>query len=495
MVCVVESEVAEYAVVGRSQGATLRRVVGVPRISFIVRRILADGLMAAVGLPVAYWLRFHAFGAYVPGGRTPDLNSYVQATPILVASLLLVFYLTGSYRYQRGVIFVDELFTVLRSMATAGVAILAAISLAPPDHLAYSRLTFTCWLAATSLLIGCSRYAISNVEKRQRARGIGAERALIVGSGPAATKLIQRIRMFPEFGYALVGVLTNDKTIDARVANVDVLGPVEAMAQTVNRLQVDIVFIALPQRDHESIVKLLSSNRRSGVEFRIVPSTLEMITSQIEPDQLAGIPLLRVLKSLDSTPPRVAAKRLFDIVLSSVALVLLAPIMIGVAIAVKLTSHGPILYAQERLGVDNRSFPMLKFRSMGIDAETEMGPVWAIAGDPRRTTVGRFLRRFSLDELPQLWNVLKGEMSLVGPRPERPVFADDFLARLPRYGERHRIRPGITGWAQVNDLRGMSSVEDRLIYDLYYVERWSLSFDLKILLTTGFRILTSKNSY
>jgi exopolysaccharide biosynthesis polyprenyl glycosylphosphotransferase len=300
--------------------------------------------------------------------------------------------------------------------------------------------------------------------------------------------------MFPDEGYELIRVVNSNEAAPRPASPSGTA--VAALGDAIEVDHIDVVFVALPHIHQDQVLEIITASRRSNVEFRVVPTTtLEMIAAHIEPDQLAGIPLLRIRHGLDITPAQLAFKRAFDIGLSSLGLLMLAPIMISIALLIKVTSTGPVLIRQERVGIENRPFHMLKFRSMRVDAEMGTGPVWAAVRDARRTAIGPFLRRFSLDELPQFWNVLKGEMSLVGPRPERPVFVADFGMRIPMYAERHRVRPGLTGWAQVNDLRGMTSVEERLVYDLYYVERWSLSFDLKILTTTLFRVFTSRNAH
>jgi exopolysaccharide biosynthesis polyprenyl glycosylphosphotransferase len=222
---------------------------------------------------------------------------------------------------------------------------------------------------------------------------------------------------------------------------------------------------------------------------------LELMTTQVTADQIDGIPLLQLRHGLDIQGPKTVIKRAFDMAVALTALVLLSPLFALIALMVKLTSAGPVLIHQDRVGMRGRVFTTHKFRSMRAGAETETGPVWAAPDDDRRTAPGRLLRRLSLDELPQLWNILKGEMSLVGPRPERPKFVAEFRARLPRYDDRHLVRPGLAGWAQANDLRGQTPVEERLIYDLYYIENWSLAFDIKILLITLARVWTHKNAY
>jgi len=469
----------------------VRRQREFPVPAFIIR-MGADFAMATIAVVPAYWLRFRVFPVPIPGGQAPGLSQYLYASPGLAGCLVLALALTGNYGTDRGVLFVDELFDALRAVAAVTVVLFAAITIDPSQN--YSRLTLVLWLGCGSLLIGCARYAIRKLEKHQRTRGIGAVRALIVGGGAAASRLAQRIRMFPDFGYELVGVLTDDHA-GALVSGGDVIGPIAQLSSAIHERQIDVVFVALPYVEHERLGELVAANRDAQVEFRIVPTTIELVASRVEPDHLAGIPLLRVRRSRESVPALAASKRLFDGTVASAALVLLSPVLVIIALIIKMTSRGPLLITQERVGLNNCTFKMFKFRSMRTNAEAASGPVWASAHDDRRTAIGRLLRRFSLDELPQFWNVLRGDMSLVGPRPERRKFVDEFSAHIPMYADRLRVRPGLTGWAQVNDLRGMTSVEDRLVYDLFYIERWTLTFDLKIVVTTAFRIFTSKNAY
>jgi exopolysaccharide biosynthesis polyprenyl glycosylphosphotransferase len=459
----------------------------------VATRVVADFLVAALALAAAYWVRFYALPLPVPNGELPSFGYYFQAAPVLSSCIVLVFALVGSYS-QRSAIFVDELFGALKGLAVSALVVLAALTLNPVERFTYSRLTFIYWVVLASLMIGFARFIIRKAERRQRAHGIGTARCLVVGSGPAAEQLVQRIRMFPDAGYELRRTfgLDGDWLLGANGPTTDVSS---AVAESIELEDIDVVFVALPHVHQSRIVEIIAANRRPEVEFRVVPTTLELIASQVEPDQLAGIPLLRIRRGLDVSPTQIRSKRVFDVAFSFVGLVLLAPLMAAIAIGIRISSRGPVLIRQERVGLHNGIFQMLKFRSMRVDAEKDSGPVWTDVRDSRRTAVGRFLRRFSLDELPQLWNVLTGDMSLAGPRPERPVFVTDFASRIPAYGDRHRVRPGLTGWAQVNDLRGMTSVEDRLVYDLYYVERWSLAFDIKIILTTAFRVFSSKNAY
>jgi exopolysaccharide biosynthesis polyprenyl glycosylphosphotransferase len=458
-------------------------------------RVASDLSMALAAVPLAYWVRFHVYPHYIPGGEPPDPQRYIAATPVAPLTVLAVFAFMDVYRRRRGVEFIDELFSVVRAMLVVGVVGLAEIGTYRDGSFTYSRLTFVYWLVAATVLILFARYGLRLYQERLRVRGNAVDRALVVGASAAADLVIQRIRMFPDYGYQLVGVVADDLQPGTSVAGVDVVGRTDDLHQAVVERSVDQVFIASPDLSHDRILRLVESCRDQPVEFRMVPSTLEIMTSRVTSDQLDGIPLLQFRRSLDISGSQATVKRAFDLVVGGLGLLLSLPLMALIAALIRLTSAGPVLLRQSRVGLGERRFLMLKFRSMRQDAEARTGPVWASADDGRRTWLGRILRRFSLDELPQLWNIVRGDMSLVGPRPERPVFVDQFKSTFDGYGDRHRARPGLTGWAQVNDLRGRTPVEERLIYDLYYVENWSLAFDVKIILITLVRVFTHKNAY
>jgi exopolysaccharide biosynthesis polyprenyl glycosylphosphotransferase len=274
-----------------------------------------------------------------------------------------------------------------------------------------------------------------------------------------------------------------------------ILGDLDSVPDVVRQHAIGEVIIAWPGITHRQLVDIVTSCTREGVNIKIFPDIFELMAREVEPSELTGLPLMRV-RDVALRGWMRFLKRAMDVVVSWTALVLLSPIMLLMALAVKLTSRdGPILHVQERVGLDAKPFQMLKFRSMRRDAEVGTGPVWAVPNDPRRTRLGSFIRRFSLDELPQLINVLLGEMSLVGPRPERPEFVAQFADLVPRYQERHHEKAGLTGWAQVNGLRGQTSIVERTEYDLFYVETWSLAFDVKILLKTIAAVIRDRNAY
>ena len=453
----------------------------------------SDALSIVLALALAYWLRFHLNPTHTPivGGEPPDINLYLGAAPVLALTVLVVLALLGIYRYRRGIQFIDEAFSVTGGMAVAAVVVLAMIGI----NRAYSRLTWVIWLSFALILMLVARYVLRRWARARQARGIGADRALVIGHGAAADLVIQRIRMFPDYGYQMVGAVTDALPAGGDFRGVPVVGSLGDLPRLVREERISIVFVALADVSQEQILHLMDSCQGSRAEFRIVPSMLEIMTTSVTGDQLDGIPLLQLRRGLDIDGPQRIAKRVFDILVGGVGLIGVLPLLALVALLVRVSSNGPVFLLQERVGMGDTRFRMVKFRTMRQDAEVKSGPVWAGSEDPRRTPIGKFLRRFSIDELPQLWNIVRGEMSLVGPRAERPMFVAEFEARLAHYADRHRVRPGLTGWAQANDLRGQTPVEERLIYDLYYIENWSLAYDLKIILITLFRVFTHKNAY
>lgn len=462
-----------------------------------VLRAVLDGVVAAAALGLAYWLRYRINPGHIrpTGGEVPDVQRYLEAAPLVALVVVAVLWAMGAYRLRRGAEFVDEFFSLSGGLAVAAVVILAGIGLYRQPAFEFSRLVFIYWVVALLVGITLERYLLRRFQAARRARGVGADRALVVGWGAAADLLVQRVRMFPDYGYRLVGILADTPEEGAELGGVKVIGRVADLPRLVHNRKIDVVFVALTDAPQDQLLHLMESCNGSGAQFRIVPSLLEIMTTQVTADQLDGIPLLQFRQGLDIDGPKQVLKRVFDVVVAGVALVVVSPLLALLALLVRLSSPGPVLISQERVGMHGRSFRMHKFRSMRVDAEARTGPVWAARDDPRRTGVGRVLRRLSLDELPQFWNILVGEMSLVGPRAERPRFVKEFAASLPRYDDRHRVRPGLAGWAQANDLRGQTPVEERLIYDLYYIENWSLAFDIKILLITFFRVWTHKNAY
>jgi Undecaprenyl-phosphate glucose phosphotransferase len=340
-----------------------------------------------------------------------------------------------------------------------------------------------------------TRYFARKTLKILRRRGYNQRFALIAGTGELGRKILEKIELYPELGIQVIGYLTRQlEEVGKKIENVPILGRYEDLDKILGENKVDIFFIALPINEYEGLESLIKKLRGHLADIKVVPGAYEFLSLRGGIDELDDLPIV----SLQSSPLygwNTVFKRIFDLILGTFLLVFTFPIMFIIAFLVKWTSEGPIFYRQERVGMDGCSFQMLKFRTMRVNAEKETGPVWAKESDPRRTKIGTFLRKTSLDEIPQLFNVIKGGMSLVGPRPERPVFVEKFKNMVPSYMLRHKIKAGMTGWAQVNGWRGNTSIEKRIEYDLYYIENWSIGFDLKILFMTLWKGFFSKSAY
>jgi exopolysaccharide biosynthesis polyprenyl glycosylphosphotransferase len=457
---------------------------------------LGDALLVSACFLAAYWVRFSSgwMGAFAPDAARWDM--YWRAVPLVAAVFWVTFKYLGLYRQRRGIFAADEFRRLLFGSAF-GLLALSGAAFFVRDF-AYSIKVFllTGALALPGLFVW--RALFRAVQVGLRRRGMGVMRTVLVGGGPTARKVLEILRMHPGLGYRVVGLVDDPakgRRLPRQVAGVPVLGRIADLERAVARAEADMVLVALPASLHHRTQEILLDFYAPGVDLRVVSDLFGLVTSPMAVDDLYGIPLFALKNApLDRWHNR-ALKRAFDLALVVPGLVVISPLLALLALAVKLSSPGPVFYAQERVGLGNRTFRMLKFRSMRTDAEKHSGPVWAVANDPRRTRLGTFLRKSSLDELPQLFNVLSGEMSLVGPRPERPFFVEQFARQIPRYLRRHQCKAGITGWAQINGLRGDTSIEERTRYDLYYVENWTLFMDLVILLRTLLELFEHKTAY
>ena len=462
---------------------------------WVIARVAQDAITAAVAVVVAYWLRFSIVPVHIPGGEVPSLGYYTVASVPTAGVVVMTFALMSVYRHQRGKPFVDELLQVGAALAVSAILILAIVALYRPDGFTYSRLTFVCWLVVTAVALPTGRYLLRRLERWRHSLGRGTEPALIVGTGPSVSTLVQRLRMFADSGLRPLGILDDALEPGTEAFGLKVIGDTHQIQAAIQLLGVRVVFIALSDVSHERALELVDACRELAVDFHLVHSMLGSSRLRLRAEEISGVPVLTVRQTLVFGGRGGAVKRSFDLVSGGIMLALASPLIGLIFVLVKLTSSGPALIHQERVGRNGRTFRMHKFRSMRDNAEADSGPVWATPDDPRRTPLGRVLRRLSLDELPQLWNVIKGDMSLVGPRPERLAFVQKFTAHYPGYEDRLRLRPGLTGWAQANDIRGQTSIEERLGYDLYYIENWSLGFDVKIILTTLVRVLRHQNAH
>ena len=468
-----------------------RRIKLLFAISLVLLDISAISLAFFLAYKLRLWIKW----------PTPPLNigpfrNYVGMMVIQVLAMLTVFFFYRLYHRPRALSSIDELYSLFGAVSVGTIVAIALSSLLFKNsalELDYSRgMILYAWFL-TIVLDGVARLAHAWIQRSLQARGWGGSRVLIVGTGEVGQMILQKIRYLPDLGYEVIGFV-DDHNNSETVMGVPVLGRVDDLPSLIDKHSIDEVIIALPEGSHEEILTIISLCERGKVSIKVYPDVFQIMAAQVSIGDLGGLPLLTV-RDVALRGWRLTLKRAMDLIGSAVGLVLLSPLMMLVALLIKLESPGPVFYVQERMGLDAKPFWMIKFRSMREDAEAETGPVWATKDDPRRTRLGAFIRRFSIDELPQLINVLLGEMSLVGPRPERPVFVEQFKKSIPRYMDRHREKAGITGWAQVNGLRGDTSIAERTKYDLWYVENWSLLLDIKIILKTIFNVFTSKNAY
>jgi Undecaprenyl-phosphate glucose phosphotransferase len=470
----------------------------------VVSHVILDALLAMTAFAIAYAVRFETGLLDAPKGQ-PPFTQYLALMPFIGILAPLAFNLQGAYRLRHDRTRVDDFFSVF-----VGTVLLVVISVLSTlyfqayyaGHLAreqgsyeVSRIVLGLFVFFNIALTYTSREAVRIFAQRRFRAGLGLKRVLIAGSGDLAHHVADRLLRHAEFGYQLVGFVdprAGKNTLGYR--GLPLFGSLDNTEEIIRREQIDQLYVALPLEEHVHMLQLIEVANHECIDIKIVPDLLQFIALRARLEELDGIPIINIndvpLQGLSGV-----IKRTIDISISLMALVALAGPFAIIAAGIRLNSPGSVFYRQERMGLDRRPFMVVKFRSMYDDAERDTGPVWTQEDDPRRTPVGTFLRRFSLDELPQLWNVLCGEMSLVGPRPERPFFVKQFKDHVPQYMLRHKVKSGMTGWAQVNGWRGNTSIEKRIKYDLYYIENWSMSLDFKILWLTVIRGFFHKHAY
>jgi exopolysaccharide biosynthesis polyprenyl glycosylphosphotransferase len=454
---------------------------------------LGDLAVLAGAYGAAWGLRFRSpwLGAYPAGLDAPRV--YWYAAPVVLAVFWIVFKYLGLYKSRRGISSIDEFSRLLRGSLFSLLTLSGLAFFIREFHFSIKVFLATAVFSLAGLLFW--RTFLRWAQIRARQRGYGVARSIVVGHGAMARKLVERTKANPGIGYRLVGLVDDGPTArrTAKAWALPYLGRISGLSKAVAAAQADCVIVALPASMHDRTNRILLEYDRSGVELRIVSDLYGFITSPVAVDEIHGIPVFALKEApLDRLGNRLL-KRVLDLALTVPALLLLSPLLLLVALIVKLDSPGPVFYAQERVGLNNRKFRMLKFRSMKQDADK--GSTWTVKDDPRRTRSGGFLRRSSIDELPQLLNILRGDMSLVGPRPEQPRYVAQFEKSIPRYLQRHQVKAGLTGWAQVHGWRGDTSIEERTSFDLYYVENWSLSLDLLILAKTALELFEHETAY
>jgi exopolysaccharide biosynthesis polyprenyl glycosylphosphotransferase len=452
--------------------------------------LFGDLAATAIAFFGAWALRFEL--EVVPLTKNaPDLSRYLELLPIALVLFPVVFYFHGLYRERLYRSRVDETVSVLLAVILASVLLSGVMAWYRPaqspgslEYFTYSRTFLALFALVEVVAVVALRVANRGLLKSASLHAGKFQRVLVIGAGELGLDIAQKLLDHRDFGVEVIGFLDDDpEKRDLRPAGLPVLGTLADIQAVLDDFRIDQVFVALPLEAHKKTMKVLQTIGSECVEVKLVPDILQYAAIKATLEELDGTPIIN-LSQVPLQGWNSLVKRVLDLTLSLAGLLVIAPFVPLIALIIWIEDRGPIFYRQERMGLDGRPFMIWKFRSMRMNAEASTGPLWAVKDDPRRTAFGSFLRGWSIDELPQLWNVLMGDMSLVGPRPERPSFVAEFRKHLPQYMLRHRVKSGITGWAQVHGWRGNTSIRKRLEFDLYYVENWSLGLDFKILWMT-----------
>jgi len=448
--------------------------------------------MALLAFIVAYYARELVPLSPLPPDPPGLFDFYLPTMVVHVISVILAAYFSRLYHQPRAASRFDTAYRILGAVSLAvflSVAFQTVLFKNSPFETDYPRsLLLYVWFFTVVLMI-LGRELHNQIVLWLRARGAARDDVLIVGDGEAARYIVQKIQWSPQLGFDLAGLVTESGR--GNVLGLPALGAYADLPVLIDEMQIDTVIIALPEADRRQLVSLVTLCQRGQVDIKVYPDVFAYMSAGLSVDDLGGLPLLNV-RDVALRGWNLSLKRALDILGASLGLVFLSPLMIAIGLIIKWTSPGPVFFHQYRMGLDGKMFPVIKYRTMRPDAE-KSGPGWTVENDPRVTPIGRVLRRSNLDELPQLINVLLGQMSLVGPRPEQEAYVQQFRQFIPRYMERHQMKAGMTGWAQVNGLRGDTSVEERTKYDLWYVENWSLWLDVKIIIRTLAQTLRGRN--
>ncbi|HET7437566.1 MAG TPA: undecaprenyl-phosphate glucose phosphotransferase [Thermoanaerobaculia bacterium] len=456
--------------------------------------LVVDAVASNLAMLVAWFLRFPFEVIPVTKGQQ-DFATYAHLLPLITIVFPLAFAVQGLYRIRPTRGRVEEWLAVAIGSVVATVVLSGVLLWVRPGdaETSYSRATLLIFLGCAILLVTVGRTIVRALVERRHRAGKDLDRVLIAGNGELARAVLERIIAHRDhLGFNIVGYLRNGD--DSVLEPLPCLGSISDAERVIAEQKIAHVFVALPHASTQAMMSLLDRLTRSVVSIHVVPDLLQFMVLRSRVEDLEGLPTI----NLSETPLEGWSrfvKRAFDLLIAAAALIVFSPVMLAVALAIWLEDRRPIFYRQVRMGLDGKPFEIVKFRSMRVGAENATGAKWAEKDDPRRTKVGRFIREWSLDELPQIWNVLVGDMSVIGPRPERPEFVEQFRAEFPHYMLRHKVRAGMTGWAQVHGWRGNTSIRMRIEHDLYYIENWSLFLDLKILFMTVTRGLRHENAY
>ena len=463
-------------------------------------RILIDTAIMVFSFVAAYHLRFDTehsilirWGMERPRGLYGTLEDYLQILFMLIPCYLASYYFFHLYDPKRVKSRKYEIFNMLKANIV-GILYCAAFLFFIHNG-EWARLFIVIFVTLNFMMEVTFRFATTTILRKIRKKGLNQKHILLIGYSRAAESYIDRLLAHPEWGFSIHGILDNHKPFGHAYRNVPVIGRIDELEKMLPENDYDEIAITLGINHYDSLEQIVAITEKSGVHTKFIPDYNNIIPTRPYTEDLDGLPVIHVRKVPLSNSFNRFLKRTFDIFGSLLLIILFSIPMAIVAAIIKATSPGPLIFKQERVGLHNRPFKMFKFRSMEVQDDSKEKQAWTVQNDPRVTPIGKFIRKTSLDELPQFFNVLKGDMSLVGPRPERPFFVEKFKEEIPRYMIKHQVRPGITGWAQVNGYRGDTSIRMRIDCDLYYIENWTFGLDIKILFLTIFKGFVNKNAY
>ncbi len=455
--------------------------------------IVVDAAITAISFILSYYIKFYILEDG-PGIGVLPIEDYYVLLVFIVPVYLFLYHRCNVYEPKRTAHNRYEIFGIIQANTIGLASLIIAIYIVIRE-INYARSVLAIFYLLNIATISVSRLIVRKILRAMRRKGYNLKHILLVGYSRAAEEYINRIMDNPQWGYVVCGILDDHIPSGTLYRGVKVLGSTGNLEVILPENKLDEIAITLSLKDYDYLESIVDTCEKSGVHTKFIPDYNSLIPTKPYTEDLMGLPVINIRHVPLTNTGNMLLKRVVDMIGATVGIIITSPIMLVAAILVKLTSRGPIIFKQERVGLHNKPFYMYKFRSMEIQEAKEEKKAWTVKNDPRVTGIGKFLRRTSLDELPQLFNILKGDMSLVGPRPERPHFVEKFKEEIPRYMVKHQVRPGLTGWAQVNGYRGDTSIRKRIDCDIYYIENWTMGLDMKIIFMTFFTGFINKNAY
>ena len=456
--------------------------------------LVLDAVVVAASYMLAWYLKFASpFFNSDPSVGALSMGTYFEMLIVIVPGCLMLYYAFNLYTAKRATVHKYEILNIFQANTVGLIILMAGWYMVSQIH--FSRLMMGYFYVLNIIFTTLGRSLIRILLQYFREKGYNLKYILLVGYSRAAEEYINRINGNPQWGYVVRGILDDSVPSGTLYKGVKVLGRIGNLSYILPQSKLDEIAITLSLKDYDHLEQIVDMCEKSGVHTKFIPDYNSLFPSRPYTEDLMGLPVINIRHVPLSNTLNWIAKRIVDVITALAGLVVSSPVMLAAAIAVGCTSRGPVIFKQERIGLHNKPFRMYKFRTMEVQKPSREAQGWTTKNDPRVTRVGRFLRRTSIDELPQLFNILMGDMSVVGPRPERPQFVEKFKEEIPRYMVKHQVRPGLTGWAQINGYRGDTSIKRRIEYDIFYIENWTMSFDIKIMFLTIFKGFINKNAY